>query len=291
MVSLTSLLGAVSAAAVVVQALPPVFRVVRTSDEAALDRRQSSDPACPAGFVCSGGPCPSDVACEAGETCVNFGGTIGCVPSGSKVCAVQPTSLEAVICLAENGVCCHGSCYAAGAVCCDFPGVQCSFGVPCPDVCPSGQTCGSTACVGGGASSSSSTTTTTTSTTTSKPPTLPPPSTSMPPTAEPTSTVSPPSAPSSTAPPSTTTSSTTIAPPTTPSTTTTTSSTPASASSSTAPSPSGPSVGSFRLDGCFLDDPVIRALQNGSSTSSDMTVEKCVSLADGWRYAGLEHGT
>ena len=43
--------------------------------------------------------------------------------------------------------------------------------------------------------------------------------------------------------------------------------------------------------GCWTDaDGAAHALGGGSSTASDMTVSKCVALARGFRYAGLEQG-
>ncbi|KAL7941527.1 hypothetical protein V8C42DRAFT_360761 [Trichoderma barbatum] len=54
-----------------------------------------------------------------------------------------------------------------------------------------------------------------------------------------------------------------------------------------------PSVGSFKKPTCFFDSTNPRMLANGSSvdhSSTGMTVEKCIKLADSWRYAGVEFG-
>ncbi|KAH7131126.1 hypothetical protein EDB81DRAFT_605748, partial [Dactylonectria macrodidyma] len=52
-----------------------------------------------------------------------------------------------------------------------------------------------------------------------------------------------------------------------------------------------PSVESFQSPSCYIDGSSPVVLTNGSSTRDDMTVEDCIELADGWRYAGLENGS
>jgi hypothetical protein len=52
-----------------------------------------------------------------------------------------------------------------------------------------------------------------------------------------------------------------------------------------------PFVGTFNSLGCWTDSTEARALTGGSSTSADMTVEKCVALAKGFKYAGVEYAT
>lgn len=52
-----------------------------------------------------------------------------------------------------------------------------------------------------------------------------------------------------------------------------------------------PSVGTFNSLGCWTDSIKARALTGGSSASADMTVEMCVALAKGFKYAGVEYAT
>ncbi|KAK4446244.1 hypothetical protein QBC34DRAFT_411784 [Podospora aff. communis PSN243] len=49
-----------------------------------------------------------------------------------------------------------------------------------------------------------------------------------------------------------------------------------------------PSAGGFVSRGCRTDSPNARALTGGSAEAADMTVERCVQLAQGFRYAGVE---
>ncbi|KAG4439039.1 hypothetical protein IFR05_005467 [Cadophora sp. M221] len=111
-----------------------------------LKRSTSQDPSCPSGFLCEQTACPANVVCPSGERCVNFEGTLGCVPNaGLSFCAINPESRLAVGC--NQGVCCHGNCYIDKTVCCDRPSVQCSVGQLC-NACPSGQTCNANSCSG-----------------------------------------------------------------------------------------------------------------------------------------------
>ncbi|KAH6710677.1 hypothetical protein BKA61DRAFT_694333 [Leptodontidium sp. MPI-SDFR-AT-0119] len=111
-----------------------------------LKRSTSQDPSCPSGFLCEQTACPANVVCPTGERCVNFEGTLGCVPNaGLSFCAINPTNRQAVGC--NQGVCCHGNCYIDETVCCDRPSVQCSVGQLC-NACPSGQTCNANGCSG-----------------------------------------------------------------------------------------------------------------------------------------------
>jgi hypothetical protein len=68
-----------------------------------LKRATSADPSCPAGYLCNQEPCPSSAICPTGEMCVNFEGTLACVPQGSSWCAVNPDSFQGVGCW--NGIC------------------------------------------------------------------------------------------------------------------------------------------------------------------------------------------
>ncbi|KAK3308376.1 uncharacterized protein B0T15DRAFT_106596 [Chaetomium strumarium] len=68
-----------------------------------LKRATSQDPSCPDGFLCLQQPCPSSAICAAGEMCLNFEGTLACVPQGASFCALNPSSFEGVGCW--NGMC------------------------------------------------------------------------------------------------------------------------------------------------------------------------------------------
>lgn len=70
---------------------------------ATLKRATSQDPSCPAGFLCVQEPCPGSAICPSGEMCLNFEGTLACVPLGSSFCALNPDSFEGVGCW--NGMC------------------------------------------------------------------------------------------------------------------------------------------------------------------------------------------
>lgn len=54
--------------------------------------------------------------------------------------------------------------------------------------------------------------------------------------------------------------------------------------------PELPSSGTFNSIGCWTDSMSARTLTGGTSTASDMTVQKCVALAVGYKYAGVEYG-
>jgi hypothetical protein len=113
-------------------------------------RASSSDSSCPQGFLCEADrrTCASGIQCPTDEVCVNFGGTPACAPSGTQLdwCALNPDTFEAVGC--DGGTCCHGQCYEVGAVCCTNTAVNCTLGSAC-NVCPPGDTCGDSGCVGG----------------------------------------------------------------------------------------------------------------------------------------------
>ncbi|KAH6690268.1 hypothetical protein BKA61DRAFT_715740 [Leptodontidium sp. MPI-SDFR-AT-0119] len=51
-----------------------------------------------------------------------------------------------------------------------------------------------------------------------------------------------------------------------------------------------PVVGTFVSMGCWTDGVNARALTGRSSTAADMTAEKCIALAKGAKYAGVEYG-
>jgi len=63
----------------------------------------SQDPSCPNGFLCVQQACPADIFCPAGQTCINFEGTIACGIPGLDICALNPSTLEAVGC--NGGTC------------------------------------------------------------------------------------------------------------------------------------------------------------------------------------------
>lgn len=50
------------------------------------------------------------------------------------------------------------------------------------------------------------------------------------------------------------------------------------------------SVGTFNSLGCWTDGWEARALNEGSATANDMTVEKCMNMAQEFKYAGVEWG-
>ncbi|KAF2111869.1 hypothetical protein BDV96DRAFT_602899 [Lophiotrema nucula] len=103
-----------------------------------LEKRGSSDPSCPDGWLCVQGDCPAGVVCPAGETCINFEGTIGCVPAGSSWCSINPNTYQGVGCWNDS-------------VCCDNSAVTCKIGTSCL-ACQSGHTCGTgSSCNGGSA--------------------------------------------------------------------------------------------------------------------------------------------
>ncbi|RFU32891.1 hypothetical protein B7463_g3468, partial [Scytalidium lignicola] len=285
-------------------------------------RATSQDPSCPDGFLCVQQACPDDIICPAGQTCLNFEGTVACGVPGLEICALNPSSFEAVGC--SDGMCCHGNCYKSGTVCCNFDSIQCDVGDLC-NACSPGQTCGDNQCTG----QSTSPPPTSVSTTTTHPPPPPPPPTSISTTTTTAHTSPPPPPPPQTSisttttspPPSTSHSTTTTTttkttspppspppPPTSISTTTTTTTTtthplppPPSTSVSTTstsaiPTPTlVPSSGTFSNIGCFLDSTIVRVLVVGSSvdqSSTGMTVEKCIAVAQisGLQFAGVEFG-
>ncbi|CEJ95174.1 hypothetical protein VHEMI10671 [[Torrubiella] hemipterigena] len=222
-------------------------------------RQSTSDPSCPANFVCKTTQCPGNVLCSSGEDCINVDGTLACVDSKAKVCALNPDTLEAVLCPEGKGVCCHGNCYTDEAVCCDFPNVKCAVGELCANVCQPGQVCGRSGCEGGHASSSTSHLIGPTSSNNVRSP-------SSSKVLVPTSLQS-----KSLAVPPTTTSSATSAPISGPT--------------------QVPSTNGFKLKGCFIDKSNDRVLKDGTKKDSLMTVEKCTESAEDWRYAGLESGS
>ena len=70
---------------------------------ATFKRATSQDPSCPTGFLCEQEPCPSSAVCPSGEMCLNFEGTLACVPQDSSWCALNPDSFQGVGCW--NGIC------------------------------------------------------------------------------------------------------------------------------------------------------------------------------------------
>lgn len=73
---------------------------------ALLRRSTSQDPSCPEGFLCVQQTCPAGVICAAGESCVDFEGTLACAPSAPQWCALDPTTFEGVGCQAGiDGIC------------------------------------------------------------------------------------------------------------------------------------------------------------------------------------------
>ncbi|KAH8812238.1 WSC domain-containing protein [Xylogone sp. PMI_703] len=240
-----------------------------------FSRATSRDPSCPNGFLCEQQGCDGNIICPEGQICFNFEGTVACGDPGLTICALNPNTLEAVGC--NGGTCCHGNCYTAGTVCCDFDSIQCEVGDLC-NACKAGQTCGNNQCVGGG---------------TNPPPPPPPP----PPATTSKTTVKPPPPP-----PATTTSKTTAKPPppaTTTSKTTANPPPPPASSTTTGGGAAAPTLvsgsGSFSNIGCFVDLIDARVLVAGSSvdhSSTGMTVGKCISFASdgGFQFAGVEFG-
>ncbi|KAH8797625.1 hypothetical protein F5884DRAFT_253858 [Xylogone sp. PMI_703] len=280
-------------------------------------RASSQDPSCPDGFMCVQQACPDHIICPEGESCFNFEGTVACGDPGLQFCALNPSTFEAVAC--NGGTCCHGNCYKAGTVCCDFDSIQCNVGELC-NACSPGQTCGNNQCNGGGSSSPPTTTTTTSrlpppppppstttsktttaTTTTSNPPPPPPPTTTTTTTSTTTASNQPPSSSTTKAssssssnpppPPTSTTTTSELPPPPPPPSSTTSKST-----TSAIPTPTlVPSVGSFSNTGCFLDSTTARVLIVDSlvdQSANGMTVEKCVAFATAgaFQFAGVEFG-
>ncbi|KAM7190958.1 hypothetical protein V8F33_009191 [Rhypophila sp. PSN 637] len=230
-----------------------------------LKRATSSDPSCPRGFLCNQEACPGSTICPSGDMCLNFEGTLACVPQGSSWCALNPDTFEGVGCW--NGICCHGQCYAQNAVCCDNPGVQCSLGAAC-NVCNPGQQCQNGGCSGDPTDEPDNPTPTSTSITKTSTTTEENPVTSI--------------------------SKTTTTTKANPGISTTSATTSKTTSTTAPPRPTTVSaVGTFQTPTCYFDNVDPRVLVNGSSTdhsSNGMTPEKCVKLAQGWRYAGVEYG-
>jgi hypothetical protein len=87
-------------------AAPWNLRIPFYQGPALLKRSNSQDPSCPPGFLCVQQTCPSGVVCAAGETCVDFEGTLACAPAAPQWCALNPSTLEGVGCMAGmDGVC------------------------------------------------------------------------------------------------------------------------------------------------------------------------------------------
>ncbi|KAK3902245.1 hypothetical protein C8A05DRAFT_15670 [Staphylotrichum tortipilum] len=229
-----------------------------------VKRATSEDPSCPAGYLCDQEPCPSSAICPSGEMCVNFEGTLACVPQRSSWCALNPDSFQGVGCW--DGICCHGQCYTSNAVCCDNSAVRCTLGQAC-NVCPRGQECAAN----GGCSAA----------------------TSIGPDLDPTTTTSATSSSSSV--PTSTSSTSSMSQASSTSSNSTTTAAPTSSSTWTAP-PSPTTVAAvdpFQSPTCVVDSTDNRVLVNGSVSdlsSTGITVEKCLELGEGWQYAGVEYG-
>lgn len=288
-------------------------------------RAPSSDPSCPEGFLCGSSPCPTTPSppCDGGplEVCIRFESSVSaCGPSWLKWCALDPQTFEAVACPPE-GVCCHGNCYAPGTICCQNPQSQCDVGEAC-NACAAGEVCTGDGCVelggpgttpggggtvtvtgssggqgstatsyvggggtSGGASSGASTTT------------------SQPPGGTFTATLSTSSAGS--------TITSYISPTGTLTTTSAAFWTSTLTSSSAAATTSGPpplptavlAYDPFQAVGCFVDSSSARLLPDGAvydfgpyvngpdgqPGAGGMTVEKCLDLAESYKYAGVEY--
>lgn len=70
---------------------------LNTTSTFPLNRRGiSADPSCPDGFLCNELDCPSGINCPVGSHCVNFEGAITCAPDELGICALNPTTYEAV---------------------------------------------------------------------------------------------------------------------------------------------------------------------------------------------------
>ncbi|KAK6522472.1 hypothetical protein TWF281_003033 [Arthrobotrys megalospora] len=55
--------------------------------------------------------------------------------------------------------------------------------------------------------------------------------------------------------------------------------------------PGAPDTGSFISQGCYTDSVDARALEHNSNDATGMTIQKCIQLAAGFKYAGLEYHT
>ncbi|KAF3244464.1 hypothetical protein TWF192_007758 [Orbilia oligospora] len=53
--------------------------------------------------------------------------------------------------------------------------------------------------------------------------------------------------------------------------------------------PGSPDTGSFVSQGCYTDSIDARALEHSSNDATGMTIQKCIGLATGFKYAGLEY--
>jgi hypothetical protein len=49
-------------------------------------------------------------------------------------------------------------------------------------------------------------------------------------------------------------------------------------------------AGAFNSIGCYTDSTTARTLAEGNAVAADMSVEKCVAFAQGFKYAGVELG-
>lgn len=255
------------------------------SGDRIMGRAPSRDPSCPEGFLCEVGSCAAAVAVACPgpvQTCFDFEGIPACGSAWLQWCALNPDTFEGVGC--AGGVCCHGNCYAPGTVCCNNANNQCDLGEAC-NACPPGQSCGSNGCIDPDETTVSATVA----------PTTVAPTTVAPTTASPTS-VAPTStgiAPTSTSKAQTSTS---IAPTSTVVSTTARSSTTSSVTVPASPTPVL-AYGPFQVRGCFADSPASRLIPQQAlydfgdppmSGNGGMTVEKCLELADSFRYAGVE---
>ncbi|KAL2135249.1 hypothetical protein VTI74DRAFT_9234 [Chaetomium olivicolor] len=245
--------------------------------------------------------------------CLNFEGTLACVPQGSSWCALNLDTFEGVGCW--SGICCHGQCYAQNAVCCDNPGTRCTLGKAC-NVCNPGQLCRNGGCSGDPTDQpdnpppetttrppNTPTTTreqpkptpTTSTTTVANPSTLSITTKENPPT-PPSSTSSSPKSTSTSTSKSTSTSTSTTAEvqPTTTEKPPVITPTPTTSTSTEPPKPTTVSaVGPFQSPTCIQDFVEARVLVNGSVSDfseNGITIEKCIELAQGWQYAGVEYG-
>ncbi|KAL5334222.1 hypothetical protein BJX70DRAFT_378887 [Aspergillus crustosus] len=267
----------------------------------------SSDPSCPDGFFCERSDCPSDVICPEGEECVNFEGHYACALPKLTWCALNPSNLEAVGC--DDGSCCHGNCYNKEAICCDFPAIKCTIGELC-NACSKGQKCGDNECINDSNPTSTTKSISTTESASSTSTTVPPvdnttPASTTDSTSTSTDTTSTTSTSSTT---SGTDSATTTGRTTSSSSSGTSSSTSemsSTSSTSTTPTTRTPTtsgqptptivsdIDDFSAMDCLADNPGNRILVGDDDSSSEMTPNQCVKLAQngGWRYAGVEYSS
>lgn len=77
------------------------FAAARLNGLPLSSRGISGDASCPDGWLCQQQIC--NLACPAGEICIQFEGTAACAPAKSQWCALNPNTFQAVEC--QDGIC------------------------------------------------------------------------------------------------------------------------------------------------------------------------------------------